>query len=331
MRYYVYISKTKIEMLYDQVINKEKEGSFCGGITLGMFSLESKVNHTASIYNKIDAVIKEIDDIGDIYSDTDYIRGTLTMGWNARNRLNSSSNATYWIGEFWDNDGILNKILLIGSQHHIIGNEKSDDFCYSTSYIDAFFGNIERRLDFNTLEYENKYGESGIQSKKDKEEILRLKADKMSISDIQMCFKPSYLTKYIDEFSEWHNGIFQEYEFVAKLLHSEMKIDNTGNTIRYVIATPIYVALESQINRRILMEGGMKKYILSKAEFEQYKIHDFSTIHLLLKRNDLDEESFTKEMKLEYKKSKGRTDEFNREEFIQKAIVIVKKYFYVME
>ena len=143
MRYYVYISKTKIEMLYDQVINKEKEGSFCGGITLGMFSLESKVNHTASIYNKIDAVIKEIDDIGDIYSDTDYIRGTLTMGWNARNRLNSSSNATYWIGEFWDNDGILNKILLIGSQHHIIGNEKSDDFCYSTSYIDAFFGKPE--------------------------------------------------------------------------------------------------------------------------------------------------------------------------------------------
>lgn len=331
MKYYVYISKTKIEMLYSQIISKEKDVSFKGRMNIGILSLEAESNDKVSIYDKLGIVINGIADVGDVYSDADYIQGTLVMGWNARNKLNYDSNATYWIGESWDNDGILNKVLLIGSQHHIIGNEKSDDYCYSTSYIDSFFNNIEYRLNFNTLEYENEFGQSEISSEKDREEIEAMKAKNIPISGMQRVINSQYLANFIDEFSKWHNGIFQEYEFVAKLLHSEIKIDDNGDMIRYVIATPIYVALHSQVNKRIIMDGDLKKYILTKTEFEQYKMHDFKTIHLLLKRSDLDEENFTKEMKLQYKKCKEETTNFDRESFIQKAIEIVKRYFYVIE
>ena len=155
MKYYIYLSETKIDMLYHQIIRKKDSISVKSGINIGVLSLEAESSKETSIYDKLAVIIDEITDIGDVYSDAEYVRGTVTMGWNTRNKLNRDSNATYWIGESFDNDGILNKILLIGSQHHIIGNAKNDDYCYSTSYIDAFFNDIEQRIDFDTLEYKN--------------------------------------------------------------------------------------------------------------------------------------------------------------------------------
>lgn len=273
-----------------------------------------------------------IPDVGNMYSDTDYIQGNLAMGWNARNKLNYRSNATYWLGESLDEDGILNKILLIGSQHHIIGNEKSDDYCCSTSYIDSFFNDIEKRLNFDTLEYTSRFGESEIQSENDKKVAEEMKAINSSISDIKWITNRPYLADYIDRFSMCHNGIFQEYEFVAKLLHSEIKIDDNGHMIRYAIATPIYVALSTQINKRLIIDGGIKKYVISRDEYEQYKIHEFRTINLLLKRNGLDEENFTKEMRDVYGMEKyNETGIFDKDKFITEAVDIVKKYFYIAE
>lgn len=331
MKYYVYISQSKIDLLYDQITSQKKDTIVKGGINIGILSVETEFNSNPSLYDKLDIVVKAIPDISDMYSDADYIQGTLAMGWNARNRLNQRSNATYWIGESLDTDGILNKILLIGSQHHIIGNEKSDDYCYSTSYIDAFFNDIENRINFNTLEYTPKFGESEIESENDKDIVKMIKSRNFSISDMKWTINHPYLADFIDEFSEWHSGIFQEYEFLAKLFHSEIKIDDSGHMIRYAIASPIYVAISTQINKRVILDGKNKKYIISQEEYEQYKIHDFSTIHLLLKRSGLDEENFTKEMKDEYKKCNGRTESFDRDKFIANADKIVKKYFYLLE
>lgn len=331
MKYYVYISQSKIDMLYNQIISQKKDISLKAGINLGILSIETEPNSQISLYDKLDIVIKMIPDIGNMYSDTDYVQGNLAMGWNARNRLNHESNATYWIGESIDDDGILNKILLIGSQHHILGNKKSEDYCYSTSYIDAFFNDIENRLNFNTLEYNPILVESEIQSEEFKEIVEKMRTRNFSISDIQWVINHPYLADFIDEFSEWHNGIFQEYEFLAKLFHSEIKIDDSGHMIRYAIASPIYVALSTQINKRVILDGENKKYVISREEYEQYKIHDFSTIHLLLKRSGLDEENFTKEMKDEYKKCNGNTENFDRNKFIANADGIVKKYFYLLE
>ncbi|MBQ6787561.1 MAG: hypothetical protein IJO85_07560 [Lachnospiraceae bacterium] len=330
MKYYVYISETKVDMLYSQITNMESERSLKSGLKVGILSVEAETKNIKSVYDKINEVINEIDDIGDIYSDAEYIRGTLAMGWNARNKLNYKSNATYWIGEAVDGDGILNKILLIGSQHHIIGNKISEDYCYSTSYIDSFFNAIENRIDFETLKYNDRDGQSEIRSTDDKKMIQKMKERNASISEMKLFVNDAYLADFIDEFSGWHNGIFQEYEFVAKLLHSEMKVDNSGNMIRYAIATPIYVVLLSQIDKRIIIEKGRKKYILTRAEYEQHKIHDFRTIHLLLKRSGLDENRFTKEMKVQYEKYNGGTKEFNRSEFNNKAIEIVKEYFCIV-
>lgn len=330
MKYYVYISQSKVEMLYNQITSRKKDIAVSSGINMGILSVEIKPNRNLSLYDKLDAVIEEIPDIGDLYSDADYIQGALAMGWNVRNKLNYSSHATYWIGETWDNDGILNKILLIGSQHHIIGNQKSDDYCYSTSYIDSFFNNIEKSIDFNTLEYSNRYAIIGVQSDENKEMIEMMKSENISISDIKEAINKPYLADFIDEFSEWYNGIFQGYEFLAKLFHSEIKIDDNGHMIRYAIASPIYVTLSTQIARRVIMDGSIRKYIISKDEYEQHKLHDFYTIHLLLERNGLDAESFTKEMKDEYSRCNGRTEDFDRERFISNAENIVKKYFYIV-
>jgi len=329
MKYYVYVSQTKIEMLYNQIIQK-KDIAVRGGINFGVFSVEAESNSNPSLFDKLDMVIQEISDIGDMYSDVDYIQGTLAMGWNARNRLNCDSNATYWIGESVDDDGILNKILLIGSQHHIIGNEKSDDYCYSTSYIDQFFNNIEEKLNFDTLEYSSRFGGSEVMADKYKKLIEQLRAKDISFSDMKVIINKPYLADFIDEFSTWHQGIFQRYEFLAKLFHSEIKIDDLGNMIRYVIASPIYVALSTQVDKRVIMDEEIKKYIISKDEFEQYKIHDFFTIHLLLKRNGLDYKSFIKEIRDEYDSNYGGTKKFNRDKFIKNAENIVKKYFYII-
>ncbi len=330
MKYYIYLSQAKIDMLYHQATRKRDNVSVKGGINIGVLSIETESSREISLYDKLDVIINEMDDIGDVYSDAEYVQGKVVMGWNARNKLNRDSNATYWIGESFDNDGVLNKILLIGSQHHILGNSNNTDFCYSTSYIDAFLNDIEKNIDFDTLEYKSKSSQSEIQSERDKRMIENLKEKNVSISDIQRCINAPYLTNFIDEFSERHNGTFQEYEFVAKLLYSEIKLDDAGNMIRYAIATPIYVSLTPRINPRVSIESGIKKYILTTAEFQQYKLHNFSTIHLLLKRNGLDETKFTEEMKLQYEKSNGKTDKFDREKFISKAVDIVKKYFYII-
>lgn len=44
MKYYVYISQSKIDMLYNQIISQNKDISFKSGINLGIISIEAESN-----------------------------------------------------------------------------------------------------------------------------------------------------------------------------------------------------------------------------------------------------------------------------------------------
>lgn len=87
LRYYLYISKTKLEMLYQQITPIEKnKRSFEWKATLGVLSAAGKTEKESvpTQEKMLEMVIKEIEDAGQVGTVDDpniYVKGTLPMRW----------------------------------------------------------------------------------------------------------------------------------------------------------------------------------------------------------------------------------------------------------
>lgn len=345
MRHYVYISESKVNMMYGQINKGEDEIEYSveGGAAIGIASGKGtkKVKRSANIYNKLNSILKKLGDVGDIYSDKEYISGKMVMSWNARYKINSDSNSTYWIGEIMNTDGTITKILLIGSYRNIIGNNNCSNYYCSTSYINAFFNNIlEKNIDYNTLEGNDML--NGEHTSKDDSELISIvhgrsnPISEETTDSLKLVINSPFLAEYIDKLSNQYYGEYCDYEFTAKLLHSELKIEDDDTIARYVIATPIFVSLFTQQSRRIITVKGQKKYMIMAKEFEQYRKHYFQGMHIVLYNVNMKEESnaFASEMKKLYN-SCGRRfvfeDKIATRNFIESATEIVKRYFYIKQ
>ena len=131
MKYYVYLSKSKINMLYEQIDNcVEIEHTKKGKITTGVFAgdVSSTEKKATTLSQRLDKIIENANDFGDISFDNEYATNKLSMTWTHIN----SDDITYWTGII-DDESITTKLLLIGSAHNIIGNneEKCKGYSYS--------------------------------------------------------------------------------------------------------------------------------------------------------------------------------------------------------
>ena len=128
IRYYLYVSKTKLEMLYSQldVPQSEKKG-LEWSVNLGAFKIKRNTENKREPYmeTKLDAVVKELEDagqIGTIDEPREYFQGALPdMHWgfyDENGRPDNEAPLVYFAGH--TEETIFG---LGGSSKHVIGYE----------------------------------------------------------------------------------------------------------------------------------------------------------------------------------------------------------------
>ncbi|MBR2472096.1 MAG: hypothetical protein IKB55_05380 [Clostridia bacterium] len=307
MKYYVYLSKSKINMLYEQIDNcVEIEHTKKGKITTGVFAgdVSSTEKKATTLSQRLDKIIENANDFGDISFDNEYATNKLSMTWTHIN----SDDITYWTGII-DDESITTKLLLIGSAHNIIGNNEEKCKGYSYSLTRAFVGKLN-------------------QMKGD------IKEDSNRESNVSKEQNDS--SDYVDFIERLcrRNQKEDVYEFVAKLLYTDMRMQPDGKLCRYVIATPLYVSLVSPVENHIIFHENKKKYILSKEEFDKHRRYNFKSLHLLLRSANMnaEERKFNSEMNkiaVQTGVDKFLGNLTKRKDFLNKAHEIIDRYFYI--
>ena len=127
MKTYIYLAEERINSLYEQygAITYETTNSVGANVFLDA-SLGSKETFMHTLAERLEVVLSK----KDIKKDNLYISASIPMAWNARNRIRSDIQATFWIGEMPSaKDEIYTKtfVLLIGSRKNIIGNKDVRD------------------------------------------------------------------------------------------------------------------------------------------------------------------------------------------------------------
>lgn len=219
VKYYVYISDTKVDMLYPQIpkpllkriaselnINLKLLGVELGAGVKGNQSEETR-------YSKVKIVSKYIEehlDVGTVEAPSTYFRGTLPMKLELINRNGGYVGAIFFAG-------VTNRTIigLGGSAHHAISSSltpapPSNDLGENPSSLHTL-------LRFLLREFER-----DVQSPAEFGKPLERKVESILL-EISMSSIPS-----------------QQFEFLAKTLFQEPSSDQ-GQHI--VLGTPIYVAL----------------------------------------------------------------------------------------
>lgn len=228
MKYYVYISRTKLDMLYEQieVLEEKKREAFIGfDIKLIKGEIKESYQITSSIYAKLTHVLNYLEDsklsktINNHHSP--YIRGICNMIWTTYGWKNP--NITLWA--YNKNKNVL---ALVGSRFHILGEKRGEGCIESLSNITAIHNAIEDWIHQNVSEPFSKE-ELGKVEEKDRE------------------LNNSYdIADGIRTVVKCATGQQSKFEFVAKVLHrSQWPPDAFRDGTRHItLASPLYVSLK---------------------------------------------------------------------------------------
>ena len=215
MEYVVYLSKTKIDMLYEQIGEKPFEYSISGQVGLGVvkFDANKKGNTQKNDFQKLEQVISNIPEVKSVFDkDSPYITGTMSMYWGM---LKHTETATFWVGE--ENNGVCrSKVLLIGSSQHIIGNNPNGEgvHCSPLAY---FMHAYHKELEFNE-----------------------------HLEHVAKMHKKSYIEHIVPTMYDYCKSdklqILSQYKFLAKCLSQSYHTYDDGKAENLIIATPLYVS-----------------------------------------------------------------------------------------
>ncbi len=227
MKYYLYISDTKIDMLYPQIPKHflQKIASELN-INLKLLTAEFNAKITGNQanetrYDKVKLVSKYIEenlDVGTAIAASTYIKGKCLMNWEmlkARQDLGQEDEAVMFGG--WAGN---NCILLGGSAKHVIGHV-SKNTQESYSFLPSLF---------QVLRANGELGEKNTSLTIFEPPEIRLhRAMQVAISVIDNMQTP-----------------YQQLEFLAKtLVQGPVKFRRgEASSVNVVIATPIYVAID---------------------------------------------------------------------------------------
>lgn len=207
MKYYVYVSDTKVDMLYGQIPQKFlKKISAELGINLGLVSLSLKErqddlkSQETARYQKVAIVtnyLKNNFPIGSIDKPNEYFEGTLSMRYVAI----TEKNIALFVGKTNETS-----LVLTGSSFHMVGSIRESNMTFSGSavYFGSIFDDLQEALRITDANDKNKFYNPGIES------IIPLM-----------------------------KGPEQKFEFLARKLHYEKPRPDE----KYIlIGTPIYVS-----------------------------------------------------------------------------------------
>jgi hypothetical protein len=223
MKYYVYISDTKIEMFYSQLANSEgRESQASLGVDLKVLKAEVKKSHKSpnTKYTKLEAILKELENsdlIGEVDGNKPYVRGDLEMTWASFGEVNSP--ITFW-GYLSDNIAL----GLAGSRHHVLGAQPQD-IASSRSDTDAIARWFIEQFD-----------DVPPEDRSEAEWLFRPYHSSLDDNEVTGCI----LAAVFDI-----RGPKNRFEFVAKVLHRGKFIESEPSyENNVVLATPLYVAMK---------------------------------------------------------------------------------------
>lgn len=232
MKYYTYVSDTKIEMLYQQVQSSEqlkKEATFGFDIKL----LKGQVKESRGIpenrFTKLESIIKQLkksESIGGLEDKKPYIlmKGLLTWGTfeDFDHERDSESPITYW--------GTVRQNAVVGfagSKHNLLG-QQANGYAHSHSLTPAIVNWIYKNLN-------EPFPELGVQ--RARKNGSRFHSHDLTEYDVANAI---YLA------STQISGQESNFELLAKVLHdSEWPEGFRHRHInRVVLGTPLYVAFD---------------------------------------------------------------------------------------
>ena len=264
METYIYLAEERINTLYEQDGSGIYEKTISGGInSLISFSGQEEYTYEDTLTQRLAYVLSHLNKKAKMQ----YIEGNIPMAWNARNRIRSDIQSTFWIGEIASTkEQIYEKtyILLIGSEKNIVSNRNVSDYYISASYIDSFFKSIEDS--FNAFTFQCSQLSENNNAERD-EKNLRTIAQRKDLTSEQKtnltdhCLNQYETNRYIEYLLDTYNGNYCEYKFCAQILSSTLGYNNKNELCRFIIAAPLFVSLSNVVTERVLCLPSKRKYV----------------------------------------------------------------------
>ncbi|BBO76211.1 hypothetical protein DSCW_36280 [Desulfosarcina widdelii] len=230
VKYYLYVSNTKVEMLFDQ-IPREILSGIAGELKINVGVLSTtlkKVADPETLYAKTKAVVRCIEkheNVGTIENPASCFKGRLSVKWGqyktSSKHLDEPSPLVYFSG--YTGKTILG---LGGSIHHVVGSVghvKAHSHSTTPFMVEQIYKGLETPI-----------------LTKDKEALYRSK----DLEDIEDSESNIAMAIYLATFEMW--GSEETVEFLARrLAYFENGAHTNGRTdMNLLLGTPIYAALE---------------------------------------------------------------------------------------
>lgn len=221
IKFYLYISDTKLDMLYQQITSSTKEKSSFGcEINLHVVKLSSKKERENEDIkdDKLKIVIKALNDaklVGSIDNPNQYFKGTLPMRWGTLRDWGRPSDESPLV--YFGGNTESTMFGLGGSSKHVIGNSGSAS-TDSRSSAPSIIGEILSGLDMPLAGWRT--------------------APRLRDMDHHGTYEA---IKWANRNLSWAPE--QNMEFYAKTLLKGDYLDDDGQSIRVLLGSPIYVAL----------------------------------------------------------------------------------------
>jgi hypothetical protein len=219
MKYYIYVSESKIDMLYSQIVKSDAERREKSvGLDFKFVKGEYKTSRGIPSNNltKLNAIIDNLAQqqlVGSIHEQKPYIRGCLKLKWSAYEpSLDVRPPITFW--------GYISHRLalgLAGSPHHLLGKQAdgTTDPGSATSVI----------INWLWRSFSDPPPLEDLEDPREREDYI-----------------VAYTTFHAAKYSSGHRGL---YEFIAKVLHRSTWTRGIAKSkiTEIILATPLYVAM----------------------------------------------------------------------------------------
>lgn len=227
LKYYVYISDTKVDMLYEQIPHRLKD-NIATELKIDLkflsttFSEEAKKATLISSLKVVENYIDKYEEVGSVDDSKSYFRGNMPLTWDTKRGAVIFSGIT--------RDTFL---VLGGSAIHMLG-AKVSNFPSSDKQLLKFLPSTL----YGVIESFELLSEEDVRSGSDEE----FSEAKMLINDLQF---------YLSNFRRPIERPTQRYEFLVKRLRVDEIYFNLEKfyeppeekASKFLIGTPIYVAL----------------------------------------------------------------------------------------
>jgi hypothetical protein len=214
MKFYVYISKTKVDMLYQQIPQPLLKG-FAAELKVDLKLLAAEISTTIkkdaneeAWYSKLQIVVSYIErhlDVGTIDDPKTFFKGSLPMYWGS---LGGAKEVVYFAGQTEQT-----ALGLGGSFHHVIGNDVGTQMPIMSSAFPQLVAVLAKELNISVPSSNDNFWNN-----------------------------PSLALRAVKDYSSFlTSGAGQHLEFLAKTYLREVK-DPHSKPAQVLLGSPIYVA-----------------------------------------------------------------------------------------